>query len=129
MYCRYFLINIRTEMNLYALPIWNLETLLLFRVRVFLPLLQHPDNSVEAGEEFYSQVYTALRASKYWEESLLIVRIAGVTHILTVFDNVTVWYSLLSSFVYLLFVALRRDPHCRSRSTSTEASPIISRTL
>ena len=34
---------------------------------------QHPDNSVEAGEQFLSDVYAALRASQYWEESLLIV--------------------------------------------------------
>ena len=34
---------------------------------------QHPDNSVSAGEAFYSEVYTALRASAYWEKSLLII--------------------------------------------------------
>lgn len=34
---------------------------------------QHPDNSVEEGERFINEVYTALRASKYWEESLLII--------------------------------------------------------
>ena len=34
---------------------------------------QHPDNSVAAGEQFYSEIYTALRASQYWEKSLLII--------------------------------------------------------
>lgn len=34
---------------------------------------QHPDNSVEAGEAFLGEVYAALRASPYWEESLLII--------------------------------------------------------
>jgi len=34
---------------------------------------QHPDNSVEAGEIFYASIYEALRASPYWEESLLII--------------------------------------------------------
>ena len=34
---------------------------------------QHPDNSVSAGEQLISDVYTALRASSAWEESLLII--------------------------------------------------------
>ena len=34
---------------------------------------QHPDNSVEAGEIFYAEVYEALRASSYWEQSLLLI--------------------------------------------------------
>ena len=34
---------------------------------------QHPDNSVAAGEQLISDVYAALRASPYWENSALIV--------------------------------------------------------
>lgn len=34
---------------------------------------QHPDNSVEAGEIFINQVYTALRNSTYWNETLLVI--------------------------------------------------------
>ena len=34
---------------------------------------QHPDASVEAGEQLLSNVYAALRASQYWEESALII--------------------------------------------------------
>lgn len=35
--------------------------------------MQHPDNSVEAGEIFINQVYTALRNSTYWNETLLVI--------------------------------------------------------
>ena len=34
---------------------------------------QHPDNSVAAGEQLISDVYTALRASPYWENTALII--------------------------------------------------------
>ena len=34
---------------------------------------QHPDASVEAGEQLLSNVYAALRASQYWEESALVI--------------------------------------------------------
>lgn len=34
---------------------------------------QHPDNSVSAGEALIREVYQALRASKYWNESLLVI--------------------------------------------------------
>lgn len=34
---------------------------------------QHPDNSVEAGEQLMSDVYTSLRNSSYWNETLLII--------------------------------------------------------
>jgi hypothetical protein len=34
---------------------------------------QHPDASVEAGEQLLSDVYSALRSSQYWEESALII--------------------------------------------------------
>jgi phospholipase C len=34
---------------------------------------QHPDNSVEAGELFYAEVYEALRLSPYWNSSLLLI--------------------------------------------------------
>jgi hypothetical protein len=34
---------------------------------------QHPDASVEAGEQLLSDVYSALRSSPYWEESALII--------------------------------------------------------
>ena len=34
---------------------------------------QHPDNSVSAGEQLISDLYTALRASSAWEESVFII--------------------------------------------------------
>lgn len=34
---------------------------------------QHPDNSVAAGELFLNEVYTALRGSIYWEDTLLLI--------------------------------------------------------
>jgi phospholipase C len=34
---------------------------------------QHPDNSVAAGEALIEEVYTALRASPYWDDALLIL--------------------------------------------------------
>ena len=34
---------------------------------------QHPDNSVGEGEQFLADVYTALRTSAYWEDTVLIV--------------------------------------------------------
>jgi phospholipase C len=34
---------------------------------------QHPDNSVAAGEQLLSQVYAALRASQYWQDTALII--------------------------------------------------------
>lgn len=34
---------------------------------------QHPDNSVEAGEQLIAEIYTALRGSSYWNESLFII--------------------------------------------------------
>eukprot|EP00047_Mylnosiga_fluctuans_P005125 m.238581 g.238581 ORF g.238581 m.238581 type:complete len:524 (+) comp13323_c0_seq1:1-1572(+) len=34
---------------------------------------QHPDNSVEQGEILMSQIYTALKSSQYWEDTLFII--------------------------------------------------------
>ncbi len=34
---------------------------------------QHPDNSVLAGEALLQEIYNALRASKYWDNSLFII--------------------------------------------------------
>jgi len=34
---------------------------------------QHPDNSVEQGEILMTQIYTSLKASKYWEQTLWII--------------------------------------------------------
>lgn len=34
---------------------------------------QHPDNSVAAGEALIEEVYTALKASPYWDDSLLVI--------------------------------------------------------
>lgn len=34
---------------------------------------QHPDNSIEAGETFYSDIYEAVRNSPYWSETLIII--------------------------------------------------------
>ena len=34
---------------------------------------QHPDNSVEQGEILITQIYDALKASPYWEDTLLII--------------------------------------------------------
>jgi phospholipase C len=34
---------------------------------------QHPDNNVQAGEQLIADVYEAVRASKYWANSLLVI--------------------------------------------------------
>ena len=34
---------------------------------------QHPDNSVSAGEQLLGEVYAALRASQYWQDTALII--------------------------------------------------------
>jgi phospholipase C len=34
---------------------------------------QHPDNNVQAGEQLIADVYEAVRASKYWTNSLLVI--------------------------------------------------------
>lgn len=34
---------------------------------------QHPDNSVEAGDAFIARVYTALKASQYWDNAALVI--------------------------------------------------------
>lgn len=34
---------------------------------------QHPDHDISAGEQFYKDIYEAVRASPNWNESLLVI--------------------------------------------------------